>query len=160
MQRSILLMPVVVAAVLALPQMAAAQQPTPADLKVINDCLKRADSDGKLGTGCIGLVADPCRAKTDNDTEKNRACARRELSVWNTLAEAAAKRVRAGGFKEVSKALADSEKAWTQQRDVLCPVFDKIEPGFLPGDAAYCRMQTTANRALLLRKLGDAVNEH
>jgi hypothetical protein len=30
----------------------------------------------------------------------------------------------------------------------------------LPGDSAYCRMQTTANRVLLLRKLGDAVNEH
>jgi uncharacterized protein YecT (DUF1311 family) len=65
-----------------------------------------------------------------------------------------------GGFKEIRKALVESKKAWTQQRDALCPVFDKIEPGFLPGDANYCRMQTTANRALLLRKLGDAVNEH
>ena len=77
-----------------------------------------------------------------------------------SLAEAATKRVRAGGFKDIIKALVESEKAWTQQRDALCPVFDKIEPGFLPGDAAYCRMQTTANRALLLRRLGDAVNEH
>ncbi len=80
--------------------------------------------------------------------------------MWNALTEAAAKRVRSGGFKEISKALANSEKAWAQQRDALCPVFDKIEPGFLPGDAVYCRMQTTANRALLLRRLGDAVNEH
>jgi len=36
--------------------------------------------------------------------------------------------------------------------------YDKVEPGWLPGDANYCRMQTTANRALLLRKLGAAVN--
>jgi uncharacterized protein YecT (DUF1311 family) len=146
--------------VMALPPGANAQQAAPADLKIINDCLKSADKDDKLGTGCIGLVADPCRAKTDNDTAKNRACAQRELAVWNAISDAASKRVRSGGFKEISKALADSEKAWAAQRDALCPVFDKIEPGFLPGDANYCRMQTTANRALLLRKLGDAVNEH
>ena len=145
--------------VFAIPQTAHAQQPAPADMKVISDCLKSADTNEKLGTGCIGLVADPCRAKADNDTAKTRACAQRELVVWNAISEAAAKRVRAGGFKEISKALLESDKAWAQQRDALCPVFDKVEPGSLPGDAAYCRMQTTANRALLLRKLGDAVNE-
>jgi uncharacterized protein YecT (DUF1311 family) len=160
MKRLVFLMFVMVMAVLAMPQAANAQQATPADLKVINDCLKNSDKNDKLGTGCIGLVADPCRAKADNDTAKNRACAQRELAVWNAILEAAGKRVRAGGFKEIAKALADSEKAWAAQRDALCPVFDKIEPGFLPGDANYCRMQTTANRALLLRKLGDAVNEH
>jgi hypothetical protein len=143
-----------------IPTAAMAQQPGAADLKVINDCLKSADTNDKLGTSCIGLVADPCRAKTDNDTAKTRACAQRELVVWNAISEAAAKRVRAGGFKEVSKALADSEKTWAQQRDALCPVFDKVEPGMLPGAATYCRMQTTANRTLLLRRLGDAVNEH
>jgi hypothetical protein len=151
--------------VLAMPQAAGAQQAgssqtNPADMKVIADCLKSADKNGNLGTGCIGLVADPCTRKAESDVAKSKACAQRELLVWNALTEAAAKRVRAGGFKEISKALADSEKAWAQQRDALCPVFDKIEPGFLPGDATYCRMQTTANRALLLRKLGDAVNEH
>ena len=57
-------------------------------------------------------------------------------------------------------ALAESNKRWAQQRDTLCPVFDKIEPGTLPGDAAYCRLQTTAHRVLLLRKLGNAVNKH
>lgn len=136
-----------------------AQQAAPADVKIITDCLKGADGKDKIGTGCIGLVADPCRAKTENDTDKNRACAARELRVWNSIADAAGKRVRAGGFKEVTKALTESEKSWAAQRDTLCPVFDKVEPGSLPGDAAYCRMQTTANRALLLRRLGDAVNE-
>ncbi|MGV3634438.1 MAG: lysozyme inhibitor LprI family protein [Pseudorhodoplanes sp.] len=135
-----------------------AEQANPADIKTINACLKKADESDKLGTGCIGLVADPCRAKTENDTDKNRACARRELLAWDAISEAAAKLVRGGGYKEISKALADSEKSWASQRDALCPVFDKVEPGWLPGDANYCRMQTTANRALLLRKLGAAVN--
>jgi hypothetical protein len=139
---------------------ASAQQATPPDLKAITNCLAKADKTGDLGTACIGLVADPCTRKAANDVAKAKACAERELAVWNAISDSASKRVRAGGFKEISKALVESEKAWTQQRDALCPVFDRIEPGFLPGDAAYCRMQTTANRALLLRRLGDAVNEH
>lgn len=149
---------VVLILLIATAQAAHAQQPAASELKAINDCLKNADSNGKLGTSCIGLVADPCRAKADNDTEKNRACARRELAVWNAILETASKRVRGGGFKEIAKALSDSEKAWAAQRDALCPAFDRVEPGFLPGDANYCRMQITANRALLLRKLGDSVN--
>ena len=139
---------------------ALAQQPAAADIKVIYDCLKSADTTDDLGTGCIGLVADACTRKADNDAAKVKPA--RSANYWSgtRLTEAAAKRVRAGGFKEISKALAQSEKAWAQQRDALCPVFDKIDPGTMPGDAAYCRMQTTANRALLLRKLGAAVKEH
>ncbi len=148
---------VLLIALAVLPQAAQAQQAAPADLKVINDCLKKADEGDKLGTGCIGLVADPC-AKTAKDIDKPRACARRELLAWNAILEAAAKLVRGGGFKEINKALADSEKSWAAQRDALCPAFDRIEPGFLPGDANYCRLLTTANRALMLRKLGAGVN--
>ena len=151
---------VFLALVVLSPFAAYAQQANPADLKIISDCLKTADANATLGTACIGLVADACTRKAENDVAKSKVCAQRELLVWNALTESAAKRVRAGGFKEISKALAESEKAWTQQRDALCPVFDQVDPGTLPGDAAYCRMQTTANRALLLRKLGAAVNEH
>jgi uncharacterized protein YecT (DUF1311 family) len=158
MKRLVFLMFVVLIWIMATPQQAKAQQAAPAGLKLINDCLKKTDESDKLGTSCIGLVADPCRATTKNDTDKNRACAQRELAVWNAILETASKRVRGGGFKEITKALADSEKAWAAQRDALCPAFDRVEPGFLPGDANYCRMQITANRALLLRKLGDSVN--
>jgi uncharacterized protein YecT (DUF1311 family) len=137
-----------------------AQQANPADLKAINACLAKADHTGDLGTACIGTIADPCTRKTEGDAAKTKVCAERELAVWDAITAAASKRVRAGGFKDISKALADSQKSWAQQRDALCPVFDKIEPGTLPGGAAYCRMQTTAQRALLLRRLGEAVNEH
>ncbi len=139
---------------------ASAQLALPADTKAITDCLKKAESAGQFGGSCIGIVADPCAEKSDNTTPKTKACAARELAVWIALTEAAAKRVKAGGFKEISAAVVESDKGWMQLRDKLCPAFDKIEPGFLPGDGTYCQMQTTANRALLLRKLGDAVNEH
>ncbi len=139
---------------------AAHAQQAPADARTINECLKKAEHASDLGTACIGLIAEPCVKKVNNDIAKSRACAQRELAVWTVLNDAAVKRVRAGGFKDISTALTESDKGWTQHRDKLCPVFDKIEPGFLPGDAAYCRLQTTAHRVLLLRKLGNAVNEH
>jgi hypothetical protein len=132
----------------------------PADTKTISDCLKKAEDAGQLGNNCIGIVADPCVEKSDKMNATTKACAARELAVWTALTEAAKKRVRAGGFKDVSAAVAESDKGWMQLRDKLCPVFDKIEPGFLPADGTYCRMQVTAHRALLLRRLGDAVNEH
>jgi hypothetical protein len=143
------------AASLALAQVAA-----PADTKTVSDCLKKADDSGALGSNCIGIVADGCIGASDKTGAKTKACASRELAVWTALTAAAAKKVKAGGFKDISAAVAESDKGWLQLRDKLCPVFDKIEPGFLAGDAAYCRMQVTAHRALLLRRLGDAVNEH
>lgn len=152
---------IIIASLAVIPVLANAQQPgTAADTRIIGECLKKADDAGELGMTCIGLITDPCVKKIGGDVTKSRACAQRELTVWAALGEAASKRVRAGGFKDISTALAESDKGWTQHRDKLCPVFDKIEPGFLPGDAAYCRMQTTAHRVLLLRKLGNAVNEH
>ena len=153
---------IIIFASLVLAAAAAQAQPSNAatDSKLISDCLKKVDDVGDFGSTCIGLVTAPCTKKAENDAAKSKACAQRELAVWTALGEAAAKRVRAGGFKDASTALAESNKAWIQQRDTLCPIFDKIEPGFLPGDSAYCRLQTTAHRVLLLRKLGDAVNEH
>lgn len=135
-----------------------AQTARSADLKIVVDCLKTADRNGELGTACIGVIADTCTRKTGGDVAQGKACAERELVVWSALSEAAAKRVRTGGFKDISNAVAESEKGWLQQRDALCAAFDRIEPRTLPGDAAYCRMQSTAQRALLLRKLGAAVN--
>jgi hypothetical protein len=139
---------------------ALAQVAAPADTKTISDCLKKAESAGQLGSSCIGIVAEACTEQSDKASAKTKVCAARELAVWTALTIAAAKKVKAGGFKEINAAVAESEKSWTQLRDKLCPVFDKVEPGTLPGDAVHCRMQTTAHRALLMGKLGDAVNEH
>jgi hypothetical protein len=139
---------------------AIAQLAMPADTKAISDCLTKADDAGQLGNNCIGIVADPCVEKSDKMSARTKACAARELAVWTALTVGASKRVKAGGFKDIGAAVAESDKGWMQLRDKLCPVFDKIEPGFLPADGTYCRMQVTAHRALLLRRLGDAVNEH
>jgi hypothetical protein len=143
--------------VLAIPQTASAQQPAPADMKVISDCSEKRGYQRQARHQLHRACGRPLRAARPTPIpRKRRACAQRELVVWNAISEAAAKRVRTGRVQGISKALLESDKAWAQQRDALCPVFDKVEPGSLPGDATYCRMQTTANRALLLRKLGDS----
>ena len=133
-------------------------QPAAADRAAIEACLAREGAS--LGDKCIGLVADPCIAAANGESDKARACAARELAVWAAEMAAALKRVRAGGFREISRDTDQGQQAWTASVDALCPALDRIDPGMLPGGATYCRMHETASRALMLRRLGEAVSEH
>jgi hypothetical protein len=131
---------------------------TAQDRGAIKACLERQEA--KLGHACIGIVADPCIAAAENDPAKNKACADRERAVWQAELEAALGGVRKGGFREITEAVTQSQKSWELSLRALCPIFGKIDPGTLPGNAATCAMVETASRALLLRRLAKAVNEH
>ena len=133
-------------------------QPSAADKATIEACLEREGAS--LGDKCIGLVADPCIAAANGESDKAQACAARELAVWQAEMAAALKRVRAGGFREIGRDTDQAQQAWTASVNALCPALDRIDPGMLPGGATYCRMHETASRALMLRRLGEAVNEH
>lgn len=88
------------AASLPLASMAFAQGTAPADLAVIDACLKTAEKTGGFGGACVGLVADPCikAAKGENDdVAKWKACAARELAVWTQKTSEALKRLRPAG---------------------------------------------------------------
>lgn len=143
----------------ALPSLipAAHAQPNAADPRTLQACLDA--QDGKLGMACIGIIADPCIG-AEPATEKQRACAARELALWEAQLDGALKKVKRGGFKEVDAAVTRSQQAWRSSLKDLCPVFGKIDPGMLPGGESYCLLQETAARALMLRRLGAAVNEH
>ena len=142
----------------------AAPKPAPQDLKAVHTCL--AGQEGELGVKCIGTIADACIKAAENKelgnvaVDKANACAARELAVWEAQLERELKAVNSGGFSDISKAVADAQKTWRASREKLCPVFDKVEPGMLNGAANYCRLQETARRVLLLRRLGEAVNPH
>jgi hypothetical protein len=142
----------------------AAPKPTAQDLKAVQTCL--AGLEGEIGVKCIGIVADPCIKAAENkelgnvDDKKANVCAARELAVWEAQLEVELKAVRSGGFDDIIKAVADAQKTWRASREKLCPVFNKVEPGMLNGAADYCRLQETARRVLLLRRLGEAVNPH
>ena len=133
-------------------------QPTAQDTGAIKDCLKRQEA--ALGQACIGIVADPCIDAAGGDTAKRKACAERERAVWQAELEAALRGIRKGGFKDITESVTQAQKSWETSLRTLCPIFGKIEPGTLPGDAATCTMVETASRALLLRRLAWAVNEH
>jgi hypothetical protein len=148
---------------LAFASMAFAQGTAPADVTVINACLKTAEEKGGFGAACVGLVADPCIKAAEganDDVAKWKACAARELAVWTQKSNEALKKVQAGGFVDVINAVRDSQKTFATSRERFCAVFDKVEPGMYRGSASYCRLRETANRSLSLIKLGAAVNEH
>ncbi|MBR0812167.1 DUF1311 domain-containing protein [Bradyrhizobium diazoefficiens] len=151
------------AASLPLASMAFAQGAAPAELAVIDGCLKTAEKTGGFGGACVGLVADPCIKAADganDDVAKWKACAARELAVWTQKTSEALKKVKAGGFTDVIKAAEESQKTFAASRDRFCAAFDKVDPGMYKGGASYCRLRETANHALSLIKLGAAVSEH
>jgi hypothetical protein len=151
------------AASLPLASMAFGQGTAPANVAVIDVCLKTAEETGGFGGACVALVADPCIKATEganDDVAKWKACAARELAIWTQKTDEAVKKVQAGGFADVTKAVKDSQKTFAASRDRFCAVFDKVEPGMYRGSASYCRLRETANRSLSLIKLGAAVNEH
>jgi hypothetical protein len=142
---------------------AAQAQKTSADTQKIEQCLTAADDSEASGAACVGLIAEPCikAAKGSNSDEAQwKKCAAQELSVWQALLKKALDEVKNGGFAEVTKAATSSQEAWAKSTGAFCPAFDKIEPGMVPGGAAYCRLQQTGYRVIMLRKLGAAVNEH
>jgi hypothetical protein len=146
-----------------LASMAFAQGTAHADVAAIDACLKTAEKAGGFGGACVGLVADPCiRAAegANDDVAKWKACAARELAIWTQKTNETLKKVQAGGFADVIKAVKDSQKTFPASRDRFCAVFDIVEPGMYRGSASYCRLRETANRTLSLIKLGAAVNEH
>lgn len=132
--------------------------PAPTDTAAIKKCLE--SSNDSLGHKCIGVVAGPCTAAADGDPAKIKACAIRELTVWEAQMEAALRRIRAGGFRDLKDDVARSQDSWKASVRGLCGTFDRIDPGMMPGGSAACSMHATAERALLLRRLGEAVSEH
>jgi hypothetical protein len=139
-----------------------AQTAAPADVKALEACIDKAGSNGNAGFNCVGSIADPCIkgvAKTNDYVEASKKCAMRELAVWNALMPKAIQGVKKGGFKETEKAIGPAQKAWTESLQALCPVFDLIEPGMFLGGAAYCRLQETGRRTIILQRLSASVNE-
>lgn len=141
---------------------ALAQKPTPADTAAINACLEKSAVDDTFGGDCIGIIADPCiKAASEKNTflEDYKACSNRELAVWSALMQASTKEVARHG-RDFIAAVTASQKSFTESTAKLCPIYDKLDPGMARGGAAYCRLQETARRALMLRRLALAAAPH
>lgn len=134
-----------------------------ADGKAIEACLTAAAEKGTSRTACIGIVADPCIAKaarTNAYIDGSKACATRELGVWEARMQRAIKEGARGGTKDMTAAVASAQKTWADSVARLCPVYDKIDPEMALGGAIYCRLHHTAIRSLALERFAAAVNPH
>jgi Lysozyme inhibitor LprI len=152
-----------VVALIASTGAALAAPPTAADSKAVAQCVDAARNGGGFGGNCIGVVADPCikaAANRDSYVADAKACAARELAVWQArLAQAVASASKSGG-NQVRSMIAAAQKSWASSQDALCPLFANLDPGMTLGADVYCRLQETARRALLLERLAEAVGEH
>jgi hypothetical protein len=140
---------------------ACAQQPQSGDKGAIAKCLE-ASTEG-FGGQCIGIIADPCIKNVKgsaSDVKDKKACAARELTVWNGILADALRQIKAGAEAKMNGSVASAQATWSQSLKTLCPIFNNLDPGMSEGGAEYCSLQETARRALLLKRLGEAVNEH
>ena len=142
---------------------ALAAPPTATDARAVAQCVEAARNGDGFGGNCIGIVADPCiKAASGRDSyvADGKACAARELAVWQArLTQAVASASKSGGSR-VRNAVMAAQKTWASSQDALCPLFANLDPGMTPGADTYCRLQETARRALMLERRGAAVGEH
>src|SRR5262245_39273175 len=150
------------AVLLAIALTPATAGPNP-DAQKIEACLKAAIEKDTSGVGCIGIIADPCieAAKGKNsDVEDSKACAARELAIWNARMQTALREIQKGAEKQMGANVTNSQQSWSNSLTRLCPVFDKVDPGTAMGGANYCRLQETAMRVIVLERLAVSVNPH
>lgn len=133
------------------------------DRETIAQCIDKDRNAGGFGRKCIGMIADPCiQAAKDHDSyaDEAKACAARELAVWLARLPQAIKVVNTSGSAKMRSAVSDAQTSWAKSRDLLCPMFNNLDPGLSLGAGDYCRLQETASRVLLLEGLGAAISEH
>jgi uncharacterized protein YecT (DUF1311 family) len=126
----------------------AAPQITSADRAAVTQCISASHDRN----ACVGIVADACiknAISRDSYVEDAKACAARELGVWDERLQASLKIVNES-FPALLPAIADVQSNWLKSRDGLCPGFDNIDPGMYLGESDYCRLKETGRRALII----------
>ena len=138
----------------------AQDRPSPADEKVISECLSKASG---YGYECIGKVADACVATTKpkpdevNNDKTVMACGLKEMAIWSNRIDRSIATIKSkGGFKEIDAAVAKSQRPWKESVQALCAIYDPAK-GAPPveGGQSYCLLRETAARALTLKQLAD-----
>jgi hypothetical protein len=89
------------------------------------------------------------RRTSDSDIDDAKACAGRELAVWSEFLRDSLKNVNASGPPDVRAVVAESQSTWLKSRELLCSLFDKVDPGMYIGGSDYCRLQEVGRRYLI-----------
>lgn len=108
MQRVVLLVVLIFASGLT----AASAQQTGAK-EAIEKCLETTASEpAGFGGRCIGIVAGPCIKKAEgsaSDVKDKKACAARELAVWNGILTAALRQIKAGAEAKMNASVTSAQ---------------------------------------------------
>ena len=136
-----------------------AQAAAPDPGKKVVACMDAADAAGKFAGGCVGMIQADCLKPADADPS---ACAGKELAFWQTQLDITLKRATkaVAGYPDMAKPQSDAQKAWLVFRDRACAIADHVDPGTMPGGAAACRAEVTAERVFMLRRIVASLGEH
>jgi hypothetical protein len=141
----------------------AAPQRSSDDRSLIGRCLDAARADAAFGGNCVGIIADPCIKNvrnSDSFVQDARNCAARELAVWEFRLQEGVRKLNRTGSPTIKTAVASAQSNWAAARGRICPAFNNLDPGAVPGSGEYCRLQETARIALLIEWLLAATVEH
>jgi uncharacterized protein YecT (DUF1311 family) len=131
------------------------------DADVINACLKSAYSgDHGEAHACIGLVADPCLQKPENQsTQAMVACTDSETKIWDALLNAEYDRLLGVLQGKAADDVRQAQRVWITLRDADCAVpYQLFEGGTMAQPiGANCVLAHTANRMMQVRSWREMV---
>jgi uncharacterized protein YecT (DUF1311 family) len=137
------------------PPAARAQAPRadPADVAVIESCLKQQRAKDQRGDACIGVVADPCLEKPDGQSTAGAvACHTREHLVWDDMLNRNYEQLRLSLEQGQWAKLRDAQRLWIEVRKRSCEFYWEFFRGTMASPMAEsCYARAAADRALYLQ---------
>lgn len=124
------------------------------DAQVISSCLKSAFDENKDARTCVGLVANACLDKPENQsTHAMVACNDRETNIWDGLLNAEYQRLLGVVEGKAKDDIVKAQRQWIGLRDMDCSVpYALFEGGTMAQPiGASCIMENTAERMLQVR---------
>jgi uncharacterized protein YecT (DUF1311 family) len=145
---------------------ASPDRPTPQERAWLQACVEATSPDAPRTAfdRCAGRLTGACLGSEDPDTpalaqppgrnSHPRSCAPIETALWDEAMNRWYRAALAAIPAEAQEALRRAQRAWIGFRDLACVPDALASPGFLGGDnAAACRLELVASRALELRRL-------
>lgn len=122
-------------------------------------CVTKAEDSSVSALKCFGTVYADCMKGANAD---DAVCGTRELAFWQPELDRAWKdaKLALDGYAEMKPDQVAAQKAFSDYREKSCFIADKVDPGSIPGRAALCRAEITAQRALMLRRISYSLGEH
>jgi len=118
-------------------------------------CLKTAWQAEDSGGRCIGRVARHCRDRPEADTTHGEMdCYRREARIWDGMLNGEYQALLAAiEGKGQQERLREAQRQWLRGQAADCEMPMVLLDGTMAQTMVEsCRMQTTAERALMLRR--------